>query len=560
MQQIRRLQLPALHVTAIGSDISLVEPIDVTNPGGLMALLAPPASGAAPAPTDASANGRILVRGNVAPLKAFLDAFKGETTTSAWGGGYAVDQQFKTANKQIAANGRMDLNELTIDGQPSPERAYNVLSNVVLDAPKQTLTMNQVTVLANTTKALTVALKGTITDLSHNRRIDKDHPLTLDLSYDAATLWKLIVPMLSKETQTKAKDWQVAGKYQKQFVVTGAYPAGLEFYQAVRSLSLSGDVQLDHFAANGATLDQLDLPVAMTNGIARIAYADKPAGQNAPPPATLNSGTMSLSGFVLNLTQDHPRLTTPPNVKFLDRVQLNPVFTSNYLGSWLNNPAFVGTDQATGILNAAIVKCDGLALDSALSTAESGHIELDVSIQGLKFGNPALASVLSAVNFASLQGDVKSYRVTIDHGITHQDLTLDVGEGKRPFKLFGDVRMSDREMLPVTINMPWELFRLKDQALLKYLPAGIEIPLRGKVESPQPAIDVNQIVQKSLLEAGQKVLQDRLLGGGKNPNPNATQPADQNPVDDILNDIFNQKKKDKKRKGKDGQSQQQQQK
>jgi hypothetical protein len=128
----------------------------------------------------------------------------------------------------------------------------------------------------------------------------------------------------------------------------------------------------------------------------------------------------------------------------------------------------------------------------------------------------------------------------------HQDMTLTLAESDRPLHVFGDVRLADNEMMPMTIDLPWALFAVgKNSQLKQYLPQGIQIPLRGKPGSPSFGVDINQIVQQTLVEAGQKALKDNLLQNITGQKPNTTQPADQNPLQQ-LEDLLN--KKDKKKR------------
>lgn len=552
IEQIGQLQVAKLDVNApqINSSVSLVRPIVLNNPADLMQLLTAASPGAQQGP-PASMTGRILLRGDPDPILAIKDAWNGQTSEHRYGGGYAIDEQFTTEpSGQIAAVGRADLNDFTIDGQPYPEKALRVLSDLALNARQQTLGINNLSVLSTTTHGVDLQLKGRLLDLATLRRID--NVMTADLAYDGAMLWKMILPLLPEEKQQSLAGTIVAGKYHKQFEIRGSYPANKPFNQAIRSLSAAGDVTLDRFAVSGADLRKLELPLDLHDGVLTIAYAGKPTGQNVPAPASLNGGTIALGGVLADLRQPHIRITTPGNLKFIDHVSLNPVFASTFLGEYLNNPVFVGANQASGILNVTIDQCEGLALDDALKTAQSGKAVLDLSLSEVHVGNELIARILSLAGQSGLihsfEGDVKSYHVVIDRGVLNQNMTLTLAQSDRPLKVFGDVRLADDQMMPVTIDMPWALFAVgKNSELKKYLPQGIQIPLRGTPGSPSFGVDINQIVQQAFVQAGQKALQDKLLKGitGQK-GGSTTQPADQNPIQQ-LQDLFNQGKKDKKK-------------
>lgn len=546
---LSQLQVPQLDLDApqLQSTVALVQPIVVNNPSGLSRLFSSSSAGPA-APAAASVSGRILFRGNPGPIMALKDAWAGQRSEHQYGGGYAIDEQLASnPSGGITAVGRADLNDLTIDGQPYPEKALRLLSNVSLDRRADVLGLDSVSLLSTTTHALDVVLKGRVLDFSSRRRID--NVLTADLTYDGAALWKMIVPLLSRETQQTAKDYVVAGKYQKQFQVRGSYPADKPFEEAIASLTVAGDLMLDQFAARGADLRQLALPIDLHGGVMRIAYAGKPKGHDLPPAAVLNGGTLTLGGVWTDLRQPHLRAWAPPNTKFIDHVTLNPIFASTYLGQYLNNPVFVGANQASGILNVNVVQCEALALDDAVKTADSGKAVLDLSLNELHIGNELIARVLGVAGASdlknSLQGDVKSYHVVIDRGVMHQDMVLTLAQSDRPLHVFGDVRLADDEMTPMTLDFPWALFAVgKNSQLKQYLPQGIEIPLRGKPGSPSFAIDLNQAVRQALVGAGQNAIKDNVLKGITGQKSDTTQPSDQNPIQQ-LQDLFNRKKEKK---------------
>lgn len=315
--------------------------------------------------------------------------------------------------------------------------------------------------------------------------------------------------------------------------LSGDYPSGKPFNEAVRSLAMQGVLQLKLFQGQGATIQNMDLPLVLQDGLVRVAYAGKPAGQDLPPPGSFNGGTLNVGGCTIDLREaHHMRLSTPNDLKLVQNATLNPVFAAWSLGDLLNNPAFVGANRATGLLNITVNQCDRLPLDSSVTSLNSdGIAKLNVSITDLHLGNPMLEQVADAthIDLDSFQGNVQHYEVTIDHGIVDQDLLLTVAQGKRPIHLFGKVRMADKELLPVTLELPWKLLGVKgvDQNVQKFLPEGIQVPMRGKLDHPQLAVDVNKLFQ----EATRNAIQQGILGGLA--QPNATQPT----PEDIANDI-----------------------
>jgi len=143
---------------------------------------------------------------------------------------------------------------------------------------------------------------------------------------------------------------------------------------------------------------------------------------------------------------------------------------------------------------------------------------------------------------------VPHWRSIIHDGIVEQDFTLTVGQNQRPLKLNGKVRLSDLQMLPLTIDLPWKLFGIKGvpKGFEKALPEGIQIPLRGSVDKPEFAFDFNKMFQDS---AGKNIgdLVPGILGNKDNKDSSTTKPADNDPLKS-LGDLINQATKKPKKK------------
>lgn len=470
---------------------------------------------------------------SLAKLMALNQAFSGKKAERHYDGGLTLAEQLSTdPSGNLLAKGTGELTNLVADGQADPEKAFRLANDVALNPDARTLDLHNVNIVATTTNALNVTLKGKVLDLGGQQRIQD--ALTADLAYDLDPLWKVLLPLMTAEQRKSYADVKVAGKYQKQLVVSGAYPAGTPFNRAVQSLAAYVSLQFDQFYTSGVTLEKADVPIDLKDGIARIQYHGKPEGQNLPPPIVCNSGSLNLGGAAIDLRTDHTLLTTPKELKVMDKVSLNPVFASTFLGKYLNNPLFVNAAEAAGLINMTIHNCDALAVDdlgSALGTAT-----IEIAISTLQLGNPDLAKVLPQGFLSSLRGEVPAYHVVIDKGVLTQDFTLALLKQKRPLKLTGQVDLKSKQMLSTTLEMPWSLFALKDANLQKYLPEGIRIPFVGRSDSPVPALDVNQMMQQSLGQAGQKYLQDQLLGRNKNnPNGGAGQPDPLKTLEGLIN-------------------------
>jgi hypothetical protein len=436
----------------------------------------------------------------------------------------------------------VDLNDLQVNGKALEEKHLHAGVVGALESGMKVLDVQGLTAQAVTTNAFALNVKGKILDLGSAQRIE--NAMKVDLSYDADKIVKLLVPLLSPDLQKRLKDAQASGKYQEPFDIRGAFPAGKPFNEAVQQLAMTGRLQVDSFQGAGVDLTKFDMPITLNGGFLRIIYADKPTGQNLPPPAGFNGGTLNLAGSQIDLRGATPTLTTVGNLGLLDNAGLNPVFAAWSLGTVLANPIFVGADKASGYLTIRIVECRDLPLSSALN---SGNATIDISIRQLSIVNQLIEKLGDVAHFNkdSIRGDVPHWRSVIQAGIVEQDFTLTVGQNQRPLKLNGKVRLADLQMMPLVIDLPWKLFGIKDvpKGLEKAFPDAFQIPLRGTVDQPQFAFDFNKMLQDS---AG-KNLGELVPGILGNKDGATTNPSENDPLKS-LGDLIDQATKKKKKK------------
>src|SRR6185437_9721959 len=136
----------------------------------------------------------------------------------------------------------------------------------------------------------------------------------------------------------------------------------------------------------------------------------------------------------------------------------------------------------------------------------------------------------------------------INQGIADQDLTMTIGQNQRPLRMFGKVRLSDQEMLPLTVDIPWKLFGIKGvpRGFESTLPEGIQIPMTGPISKPQFAFDFNKMLGDSAGKDLGKVIPG-ILGGDKGGKSGSdTQPASNDPLKS-LGDLLDQATKKKKK-------------
>ena len=222
-------------------------------------------------------------------------------------------------------------------------------------------------------------MTGTVNDVILTRQISDDNPVAIQLTYDLAKLWRIVKPMLPPSQQQSLADLKISGQQQRTFTVTGSYPADKPFNEAVAMIRVGGFFTVDNLSTQGITIQNLDVPLCVKDGVLRTVYADQPEGQNAPKPAICNQGTLDIGVLSVDLRSDPMLLTmegAAPNRPhdLLRDVSLNPAMAKTFMGKILNNPAFVNaSDSRTGQrLGLAVASHSAERPGAAGVAAESG--------------------------------------------------------------------------------------------------------------------------------------------------------------------------------------------
>ncbi|HWE04724.1 MAG TPA: hypothetical protein VG326_20120 [Tepidisphaeraceae bacterium] len=390
-----------------------------------------------------------------------------------------------------------------------------------------------------------VTLNGSVADLMRSRKMQN---LTVDLAYNAARLWKAILPLLSPEQQAKLKDAQVAGNYTKRITLGGDYPDDADYHKAIAHVTAGGEIQLDLFDGEGIALKNFIFPFALAGGKLSVAYADKPAGQNLPPPAALNDGTLNLAGVMVNLSDPHTSVTMPPGTKLLENVSLNKQLAS-MIGDYVNNPLMIDADSAAGLLTLIINVCDAVPTDDSLleqSSANVGVLDLTMTVSRIQLGNPTISKIADAISFGgkkvavkSLQGNLNPLNVHMARGITTEKMVINLSEHNRSLGLDGSVVMKTR-MIDMTLNLPFATFGVKS---LPGVGDAIKLPLTGPAN--KPGFDVKEAIKKNFNVDPDDLLKGIFNKGDKSKNgADGDQPRNDNPLGDILGKLKKKKKSD----------------
>jgi hypothetical protein len=375
------------------------------------------------------------------------------------------------------------------------------------------------------TGALALALSnGQLIDWGNQRKIaDK---LTAHLHIDWPKFWTLIRPMLDPDTQTSFADLEIAGVMDRDFIVSGGYPATgnnrrgqpitLNTAQSLRFLTASGGLKIDRVSLSGLDVRDLELPVALEKGILYIQDASKPKAQRYPQAFACNGGSIDIGGLQINLNHTGPDgsivpwFTIPDADKLvMKNVAFNPLLAGSTLGNYVN-PGFSGAEDARGRVTLTSAQCKDLPLDWFTSSKKEnvnrrdrrpasrsdGRAEFLVAITEMQLKAPFLPFLLKT---DQLSGEVRKGQIIVENGIVKSDLPIVLDNDNGTLAWTGEVNLQDRRILHFNTAIPKQL--LADLPLLrnneKYIPNIVNVPISGSFDAPK--VDLVGAVTKSLL-------------------------------------------------------------
>jgi hypothetical protein len=381
----------------------------------------------------------------------------------------------------------------------------------------ESIAISSLTVNTQSSGALKIALKnGSI----HHLLTTRDMQLQPTMDYDLAKLWPIVQPIMGDDYKTL----KITGQFQKQFNITGNYPAGQPSTVAIKTLHADGDLSVATLDYDGLNLQNLIVPFDLDNGKLVTVYAGKPAGQNTAAPAVANGGPLDLGNLTIDLTQSPPRLSAPANKILVSKLTINPLFANMFLARYLNNPVFTGNNNASGLLDLALDRCDALPMGDLVKQAvpaNTGSANLKFSIANLHIGFAGIRGLSAVLKEDSFAASVNDGTVAVARGLATEHIHLVSGEYSLGFD--GTVRLADEAFVPLNLSLgPVSVFAQKvigthDQKILSALPQTFNVPLRGTVS--HASIDAGSVA-KQLASIVVKIEGSHLLGGdnnGKNP-------------------------------------------
>jgi hypothetical protein len=540
-----------------------------------------------------SANGAIGLNGSLANVTPLLAVIQGGEELP-YRGDFAIAQNIATQNDNVTLKGDITTKKFEVLDATDrtkvvfAEPVVSISNDLVANVAQKNATINSLAIDMPKSNAVGVKLTGAIRDWETKREIDPSNPIKLLLAYDLEKIWPIVHPMMVKPgEEDQFKDLKIAGKYEKQFNVTGSFPAtDSPKDPAIKHLTAGGEFVIDMLNTSGAEIQKLAIPIHLYDGKVAIEYADKPRGKNAAADAVFNGGILRLSGLTVDLTGDQPRLWSPKNQLLVNNASINELLGET-LGKYVN-PVFANNKRAKGLLDVTIQECRGLALGQDMKTEKSGDVKILFSLTDMDIANPlgsliggsfvnSLGSFLgsdtdvTAGQSDTFEGEIKNGALSISKGVTNTDVTLmlvdprtpeasAVKPGQKkpkpilmPMSFKGDIRLADLKQ-NLNVNIAPGLigkFLPKKWApkVADALPGGLPLAMRGT--TPAPKIEWGDVVGKlgANLVGGEI---GNLLGGDKDKKNNATKDGTKNPdniggvIGDILGGNKDQKKDDSK--------------
>ncbi|HEX8915089.1 MAG TPA: hypothetical protein VF796_22245 [Humisphaera sp.] len=609
LEEIREVRVTQLAATALGATVGLKDattPIVITGVADLPALMASvvPSTqpSTKPAPTGAaSVSGTVVASGQLEPLLKLQAVLGGKPAVAEYAGAFAVEQRLAVQNGRVKLLGSGTVADFAArdpQGRPTfTEKSVRLANSLSLVSAggKATAEVEQLTLAAETSKAFSVEVKGSVVDLSGKRAFDR---FTVALTYDAEPLWQIIRPMLSEPgtppDQDRYAKYVVKGKGTRAWSVGGSLPAvdesgaAVPFDVAIRTLWANGSIGLDSFEGDGLAVGRtadgkgnpIELPLGLRDGLLWVADLTRPQGQQYPPPIPCNGGEINLGGSYVDLRATPYTLTVPPGTQLLKNVQLNPILSDRLAGT-INNPLLVKPDSTKGVLDIKVEELRGFPLGNITKLpAAGGYAKITYSFGGVQLGNQwvqkfAELAKIGDNQFAlqSLQGSISEGSVVYNNGIIGHDMTLVLAEQKqRKLRLYGNVRLADGQMLPLTLLFSPEWL---GGDVARVLPKGLPVAMTGPYNAPQLNLQtaVSEAVKQNWFSGKPEDVGNliNLFAGGGNKKPDgrkpaggdaaATQPAAKprpnDPIGGILGNLLDdaarreQEKKEKERREKE---------
>lgn len=551
--ELKQVNVDQLALNSDLATVSLAKPIVLSDIPALTAL-----SKGGELPANTQLGGELDIRADLAKLWAFVNA--GKQPAYAFAGTLASHPKITLIQRDIALEPQTQITNLRVTQgakEVVSEPQLGIAGRVLLATAQKTISLDQLAVTSSQ-GLINLSISGKLSDLGKSNRIEN---AKVDLTPDLGKLWTIIYAMLPPEQQTKIGEMVLAGRGTDSITISGTYPMDRPPEEAIKSLSVNGSVVVEKvdYKKYGIVAGPISLPFALHDGIATLPSME---------PIPCNQGKIDLAGTTLDLTSSTPRLNMPANKRIVDRLQLNQVLVAS-LGGMVNG-LLVDPKEAKGVVNVAVVRCEGMPLGEAMDNAnDPGYAEFSVTLRELHLGSKTLDLVMTLMKAQpgagqdQVTGTIKDARIVIAHGQVSQKADVQLGSSTLGYS--GILILKDNTFAPMTLNVPSTMLAQRfDKNLVQYLPERVGLTFTG----PANALKLDESTFTHLAQqAVQKQLQSRvpggkavtgglgsILGGGDKEPPAqpagsrqeaapASQPSQETKPLDTLKDLFGKPKK-----------------
>ena len=464
------------------------------------------------APFDAS--GEIRCSGQVRLLANLLEALQGVRKDSLYNysGSYSFKQKLATQQKMASLNGEFQIIDFAVGNENAPTlreprlRLDNEVNLLYADKnSKPTLLVNRLSFDMQETRALSLFLKGKVTDANNERKLE-EFGGTLD--YDSAKLLELVRPFMPDDQVKQLKTLKASGVVKdREIKISGKFPVDPGMIPRTKQqrspfwfVNAQTSLLFENVEYLGMAAQDVEIPIFLDKGIIRTSWGDAEAEKYAPP-AKFSGGTLDLGGLELNFLAAHPRITAlRKNYKLLDNVAINEQFADSYLGSW--SPLFATVQKAKGPITVTLNQLDRLPLDEELSHPKKndpGAASVDFSIADLRVQSAVMKYLADVLKLkvnpdGTISGEIKDAKMSVADGKVTSDINLNLGGQILGNK--GSLRLRDQQLVGMVMTIPTKMIPFVRDQRLPILKDVISVPVEGPVKSPK--IDIIGAATKSL--------------------------------------------------------------
>jgi hypothetical protein len=475
LEQLQEIQVTALSGDLGVANVQLQEPIIIKDPLG----------------QAMSAAGAVKIDGRLADIGQLVAALDGQEKPGPewdYSGDYSLNQKISTQGKVVTAAGTVEVRQF-VYGKVFSEGLLTLSNEITLDQAAKVLDVKGFSVQMEQSKALSVSISsGKIEHYDTRPAVN----LVGKLGYDAQAVMKIVWPQLPKDLQQQLAGLKLSGvAADREFAIKGQLPPpNAKGADLLANVTAQLSLFFDKIEYQGMTGEHLELPIHIANGKISTIYADKQGGERFASAASLNGGSLDLSGFELSLNSQPIRISALRNeIKVLDNVNITPEFTEKYLAS--ASPFFAGSEQSRGNITLTIDMLKQLRLDPLIMhppAEDPGMVKISFEVRELALKNKATKQLDF---FLNLQKNPDGSIPTAVH-----DAHAELGNGKLTTRMDietagntiqcrdGVATLADQKIKSMNLIIPEGMVK-KELVSASPLKPPLIVPVTGTLEDPR---------------------------------------------------------------------------